>query len=91
LPCDVQVSTNEGNNLPTLIILNSNATEIVKTFPTYIKGAASNYLASGAAGIIISEQLSTNVWESGHFTFKPSRFADYDMYKHLIFKPLIIC
>jgi rhamnogalacturonan acetylesterase len=62
-----------------LIILNSNATEIVKTFPAYIKAAASNYLSLGAAGIIIAEQLPTNVWESGEYSFKPSRFAYYDM------------
>jgi rhamnogalacturonan acetylesterase len=65
------------------IILNSNATEIVKTFPAYIKSAASSYLSLGAAGIVISEQLPTNVWESGNYTFRPSRFAYYDMYVHL--------
>jgi rhamnogalacturonan acetylesterase len=84
---DVQVSASESHTLPTLIILNSNATEIVKTFPAYIKSAASNYLSLGAAGIVISEQLPTNVWESGNFTFKPSRFAYYDMYWH----PYIPC
>jgi rhamnogalacturonan acetylesterase len=64
-----------------LIILNSNATEIVKTFPAYIKAAASNYLSLGAAGIVISEQLPNNVWESGSYSRKPSRFAYYDMYE----------
>ena len=49
------------------------------TFPHYIKTAASKFLDLGASGIIISEQLPTNVWESGTYTFKQSRFAYYDM------------
>ncbi|CAG5150263.1 uncharacterized protein ALTATR162_LOCUS2608 [Alternaria atra] len=58
----------------------NNVTETVYTFPHYIKTAASTFLSLGASGIIISEQLPTNVWESGTYTFKPSRFAYYDMY-----------
>lgn len=63
----------------TCTVIFNNVTETVYTFPHYIKTAASKFLDLGASGIIISEQLPTNVWESGTYTFKQSRFAYYDM------------
>ncbi|KAI4917794.1 hypothetical protein J4E85_009886 [Alternaria conjuncta] len=57
----------------------NNATEVVHTFPSYIKSAASTFLSLGASGIVISSQLPTNVWESGSYSFTPGRFAYYNM------------
>lgn len=57
--------------------LRSNATEVVQTFPTYIKSAAKKFLDLGAAGIVINEQLPTNVWESGDFSYRSPIFSYY--------------
>lgn len=57
----------------------SNTTEVVKTFPAYLEAAAKTFLSLGAAGVVISEQLPNNVWESGKYSYKPSIFSYYDM------------
>lgn len=57
----------------------SNVTEIVQTYPTYLKTAAQRFLDKGAAGIILASQLPTNVWEKGNFTYKSTVFDDYDV------------
>ncbi|KAL6704803.1 hypothetical protein ACN47E_007607 [Coniothyrium glycines] len=66
-----------GNETCTVVF--NNVTEVVQTFPTYIKSAARKFLSLGAAGVIISEQLPTNVWESGDYTFKPTAFSYYGL------------
>ncbi|KAL5378388.1 hypothetical protein DPSP01_009147 [Paraphaeosphaeria sporulosa] len=66
-----------GNETCTVIF--NNVTEIVQTFPTYIETAAKKFLSLGAASVIISEQLPTNVWESGSYSYKPSIFSYYDL------------
>ncbi|KAH6644563.1 SGNH hydrolase-type esterase domain-containing protein [Boeremia exigua] len=65
----------EGNETCTVDF--NNTTEIVQTFPTYVKAAAQKYLDLGAAGIVIAEQLPTNVWESGSYTYRSPVFAYY--------------
>lgn len=57
----------------------SNVTEIVQTFPTYLETAARKFLSLGAAGVIVSEQLPTNVWQSGSYAYKPSIFSYYNL------------
>ena len=52
-------------------------TEIVQTFPTYVKAAASKFLDLGAAGVVIAEQLPTNVWESGTYSYRSPVFEYY--------------
>jgi rhamnogalacturonan acetylesterase len=61
------------------LTVNSNVTEIVQTFPTYIEAAARKFLERGAASVIISEQLPTDVWQSGSYSYKPSVFSYYDL------------
>jgi rhamnogalacturonan acetylesterase len=58
----------------------SNVTETVQTFPTYVKNASKTYLELGAVGVILSEQLPTNVWQTGSYAYKESIFAYYDRY-----------
>ena len=55
----------------------SNVTEVVQTFPTYVKEAAGKFLDLGASGVVIAEQLPTNVWESGNFSYRSPIFAYY--------------
>ena len=55
----------------------SNGTEVVQTFPTYVKEAASDFLDLGASGVVIAEQLPTNVWESSNFSYRSPVFAYY--------------
>jgi rhamnogalacturonan acetylesterase len=64
-----------GNETCTVVF--NNATEVVKTFPAYIKAAAKKYLDLGAAGVVINEQLPTNVWESGNYSYKSPVFSYY--------------
>ncbi|KAF9695504.1 hypothetical protein EKO04_006457 [Ascochyta lentis] len=66
-----------GNQTCTVVF--NNATEVVQTFPTYVKAAARNFLDLGAAGIVIAEQLPTNVWESGNYLYRSPVFAYYNM------------
>jgi rhamnogalacturonan acetylesterase len=58
-------------------------TEVVQTFPTYIKNASSIFLAKGAAGIILSSQNPTNVWEPGNYSYTPDMFPYYQEYSLL--------
>ena len=51
----------------------------MQTFPTYIKEASKRFLSSGAAGIIIAEQLPNNVWEFGNYSYTPKIFSYYDL------------
>lgn len=60
-------------------MVDSNVTEVVQTFPTYIEAAAKKFLSLGAASVIISEQLPNNVWESGSYERKPTIFSYYDL------------
>lgn len=59
--------------------MDSNVTETVQTFPTYLKRASKTFLDLGAAGIVISEQLPNNVWEFGNYSRTSSIFAYYDL------------
>ena len=61
----------------------SNVTEVVQTFPTYIETAARKFLSLGAASVIISEHLPTNVWDSGSYSRTPTIFSYYDLSVHI--------
>ena len=61
------------------IVTTSNVTEVVKTFPAYIEAASKTFLEKGAAGIVISEQLPNNVWETGVYARTPTVFSYYDL------------
>jgi rhamnogalacturonan acetylesterase len=50
--------------------------ETVLTFPAYLENAASMYTAKGA-NVLISSQTPNNPWETGTFTYFPSRFVAY--------------
>lgn len=75
----IMQKTKRASKLTHLHHLTSNVTETVQTFPTYIKAATRNFLSKGAAGVIIAEQVPTNVWESGSYKYTPSIFSYYDM------------
>ncbi|KAF2621677.1 carbohydrate esterase family 12 protein [Macroventuria anomochaeta] len=64
-----------GNQTCTVVF--NNATEVVQTFPTYVKATARKFLDLGAAGVVIAEQLPTNVWESGNYSYRSPIFAYY--------------
>ncbi|KAF2997932.1 hypothetical protein E8E13_005348 [Curvularia kusanoi] len=66
-----------GSENQTCSVTFDNVTEIVQTFPTYVKAAASRFIALGAAGVVIAEQLPTNVWESGTYSYNSPVFAYY--------------
>ncbi|KAJ5377138.1 CAZyme family CE12 [Penicillium cataractarum] len=51
-------------------------TETVLTFPKYLENAASTFVAKGA-NVLISSQTPNNPWETGTFTYSPSRFVGY--------------
>ncbi|RDW83461.1 SGNH hydrolase-1 [Coleophoma crateriformis] len=53
-----------------------NATEIVQTFPTYLKEASTLFLSKGAQ-VVISAQSLTNPWQTGNFSYTPNRFTYY--------------
>jgi hypothetical protein len=77
--CGLQVSLLMNHRLNCLAkSLVSNVTEVVQTFPTYIKTAARKFLGLGAAGIVVAEQLPTNVWESGNYMYRSPIFAYYN-------------
>lgn len=59
-----------------LIFSTSNQTEIVQTYPTYIKSAARLFLARGAQ-VIVSSPTPNNPWETGNFTWGAGLFAWY--------------
>lgn len=50
--------------------------ETVLTFPAYIENATKTFKAKGA-NVIISSQTPNNPWETGTFTYTPSRFVGY--------------
>ncbi|KXG46643.1 Esterase, SGNH hydrolase-type, subgroup [Penicillium griseofulvum] len=50
--------------------------ETVLTFPAYVENATKVFKAKGA-NVIISSQTPNNPWESGTFTYAPSRFVGY--------------
>ncbi|KAH8663522.1 GDSL-like Lipase/Acylhydrolase [Tricladium varicosporioides] len=54
----------------------ANATEIVQTYPTYLKAAAQLFISKGAK-VIFSTPTPSNPWESGNFSWSPDRFAYY--------------
>jgi rhamnogalacturonan acetylesterase len=49
---------------------------VVQTFPTYMTNAAKLMLSKGAK-VIISSQTLNNPWESGAFSYAPTRFVTY--------------
>lgn len=57
----------------------SNATEIVQTFPTYLIAASKTFLHLGAK-VIVSSQTPNNPWETGNYTYTPTRFSYYAWY-----------
>ncbi|OSS48919.1 hypothetical protein B5807_07070 [Epicoccum nigrum] len=66
-----------GSGNQTCTVVFNNVTEVVQTFPTYVKEAASDFLDLGASGVVIAEQLPTNVWESSNFSYRSPVFAYY--------------
>lgn len=50
--------------------------ETVLTFPAYLENAASMFTAKGAQ-VLISSQTPNNPWETGTFSYSPSRFVEY--------------
>ncbi|KAJ6072199.1 hypothetical protein N7499_010213 [Penicillium canescens] len=50
--------------------------ETVLTFPAYLEKAAKTFKAKGA-NVLISSQTPNNPWETGTFTYSPSRFVEY--------------
>ncbi|KAJ6181347.1 hypothetical protein N7519_011808 [Penicillium mononematosum] len=50
--------------------------ETVLTFPAYIENATKMFKAKGA-NVIISSQTPNNPWETGTFSYSPSRFVGY--------------
>jgi rhamnogalacturonan acetylesterase len=48
----------------------------VQTFPTYMTDVAKLMLSKGAM-VIISSSTPNNPWESGTFSYGPSRFSTY--------------
>ncbi|KAF2644681.1 GDSL-like Lipase/Acylhydrolase [Massarina eburnea CBS 473.64] len=68
-----------GAGNETCVVVYNNATEVVQTFPTYIKSASEAFLEKGAAGVVLAEQLPANVWESGSYAYKSPIFAYYSM------------
>ncbi|KAJ5293596.1 hypothetical protein PENANT_c002G07505 [Penicillium antarcticum] len=50
--------------------------ETVLTFPAYLENAAKTFKAKGA-NVLISSQTPNNPWETGTFTYSPSRFVEY--------------
>lgn len=50
--------------------------ETVLTFPKYLENATAKFRAKGA-NVLISSQTPNNPWETGTFTYSPSRFVDY--------------
>ncbi|KAI9371317.1 rhamnogalacturonan acetylesterase RgaE [Aspergillus egyptiacus] len=51
-------------------------TETVLTFPKYIENAAQLFMDKGAH-VLISSQTPNNVWETGEYSYSPSRFVEY--------------
>ncbi|KAF2710706.1 carbohydrate esterase family 12 protein [Pleomassaria siparia CBS 279.74] len=66
-----------GNETCT-VVYGTNITEVVQTYPTYVKAASQKFLDLGAAGVIISERLPTNVWESGSYSYTPTIYSYYN-------------
>ncbi|KAF8863737.1 SGNH hydrolase [Acephala macrosclerotiorum] len=54
----------------------ANATEIVQTYPTYLKDASEMFLSLGAK-VILSSPTPDNPWETGNYTYSPDRFTYY--------------
>jgi len=52
------------------------ATEIVRTYEAYLSSAATSMVAKGAH-VIISSPTVNNPWETGTFSYTPSRFATF--------------
>ncbi|GMF71841.1 unnamed protein product [Aspergillus oryzae] len=50
--------------------------ETVLTFPAYLENAAKTFVDKGAK-VLISSQTPNNVWESGEYSYSPSRFVEY--------------
>lgn len=50
--------------------------ETVLTFPKYLENATAKFKAKGA-NVLISSQTPNNPWETGTFTYSPSRFVEY--------------
>lgn len=50
--------------------------ETVLTFPKYLENASQQFLDKGAS-VLISSQTPNNPWESGEFSYEPSRFVGY--------------
>lgn len=50
--------------------------ETVLTFPAYIENAANTFTSLGA-NVLISSQTPNNPWETGTFSYSPSRFVGY--------------
>jgi len=56
--------------------LQSNQTEIVETYPTYLIEASRMFLAKGAR-VVLSSPTPDNPWETGNYTYAPNRFTYY--------------
>jgi rhamnogalacturonan acetylesterase len=65
-----------GTGYETCSTVYDGVSETVLTFPAYLENAASMYTAKGA-NVLISTQTPNNPWETGTFTYSPSRFVAY--------------
>ncbi|KUJ21178.1 SGNH hydrolase [Mollisia scopiformis] len=54
----------------------ANVSEIVLTYPTYLKDASEMYLSLGAK-VILSSPTPDNPWETGNYSYTPDRFTYY--------------
>lgn len=65
-----------GNGSQTCSTTYDGVSETVLTFPAYLEDAAAIFKTKGAH-VIISSQTPDNPWETGAFTYSPSRFVGY--------------
>ncbi|KAJ5297238.1 uncharacterized protein N7443_008131 [Penicillium atrosanguineum] len=65
-----------GTGSETCSTVYDGVSETVLTFPAYLANAANMFTAKGA-NVLISSQTPNNPWETGAFTYTPSRFVAY--------------
>ncbi|KAF4770089.1 hypothetical protein N7455_009341 [Penicillium solitum] len=75
-PTDNGRSDCSGTGSETCSTTYNGVAETVLTFPAYIENATKAFKDKGA-NVIISSQTPNNPWETGTFTYTPSRFVGY--------------
>lgn len=63
-----------GQGNETCVTVFDNMTEIVQTYPTYLKEASRMFLKKGAK-VVLSSPTPDNPWETGNFSYAPNRFT----------------